>query len=111
MNEPLDYPTLRERIARALWANEPPFIGCDWDETEADDEDKDYYRRQADAALAELRISRVGSVRPDYDGYPVFSGTTPSTEDYNHERECHVYRFDTPSWQSSTLVAPAEETP
>lgn len=88
---------LRKRVARAIC--DPGAItprGDNYEEHLTD--------WQVRAVLAELRLSRVGTVSPDHDGYPKFSGVTPSTEDMNHERECPVYRLDTPSWDRSALV-------
>ena len=52
-----DSAELRQRIARALMLNEPPFIGCEWDDLEIDDEDRAYYLTAADAVLAALGLS------------------------------------------------------
>lgn len=48
---------LRERIARALWAHDPPFTGFPWDDAEDSDEDKAYYLGLADAVIADLDLS------------------------------------------------------
>lgn len=57
-NRPVD--NLRARIARALWAADPPFTEFPWDDAEDSDEDKTYFLGLADAALADLGIEQVG---------------------------------------------------
>lgn len=99
MAEPLTYEALRERIGCVL-DNDHREQGFTLGRVEHGE-----HRRMADLILADLRIERVGEVSPDYDGFPRFSGTTPSDERMNHERRCQLYRFDAPSWQRHGVLA------